>query len=525
MRALKGRTGKLSWSWVTWHHTSLCGIHPNAEEEECLGDKALVQPEFLLSFEVDPVEEVGTEAEKPVPMSFCFNCLDWIIPWGNTAEGGRGGEASPVTASWGSYAADAEKGHRGGRKPGRFPHIPKDSQEAGIIMQRHSPLIEMSPCPPALLWPGWQGICPWTRQTEDGICQTTTMGQVAAASPCLQCQDPEEGSLLLPCFCTTGPGRFPGEAWSELHISPAPGLLILAKPRGRGSSLQAALVRLSQTQTFCLSSPYTPGLGSAGVEDAIVHPHGLLTQCDVHPPDHSFLGAGIRPVPAEWPQLCVHQIPIPRVLSRSPFPRVCSIPPSPGSVLLLPHVPAHACLSIYTDTLSQPPPVTFLPPHPLRVTLCPLTRIQTRDTPQHAGSPTRSARSHSVPHHDQKTSLLTEQFFLVFGPFERWSVKCPAPPYPLPHAQSSGSPCAPRSLSRHPPCPSPAQRRAAPLRLAACKWLLLAITFSISDMSWWRIFNLDSYSCPNYRTYFWCCVFIPFRAGTLTPVLPPSRLC
>lgn len=60
-------------------------------------------------------------------------------------------KASPLTASWGFDTTIAKEGHRGGRKPGRFPQIPKDSQGAGIIIRRHSPLIEMSPCPSAPL--------------------------------------------------------------------------------------------------------------------------------------------------------------------------------------------------------------------------------------------------------------------------------------------------------------------------------------------------------------------------------------
>lgn len=52
----------------------------------------LVQPESPLSFQVDPMEEVGIEEEKHVPVSLHINCLDRIVPRGNTAEGSRRGE-------------------------------------------------------------------------------------------------------------------------------------------------------------------------------------------------------------------------------------------------------------------------------------------------------------------------------------------------------------------------------------------------------------------------------------------------
>lgn len=62
-------------------------------------------------------------------------------------------EASSVTAPWDFYITIAKEGHKEGRKPGRFPQIPKDHQEAGTIIQRHPPLIEMSPFPPARALP------------------------------------------------------------------------------------------------------------------------------------------------------------------------------------------------------------------------------------------------------------------------------------------------------------------------------------------------------------------------------------
>lgn len=58
----------------------------------CLGIRHLVQPESPLSFQMDPMEEVGIGEEKHVPMSLHINCLDWIVPRGNTAEGSRRGE-------------------------------------------------------------------------------------------------------------------------------------------------------------------------------------------------------------------------------------------------------------------------------------------------------------------------------------------------------------------------------------------------------------------------------------------------
>lgn len=45
-----------------------------------LGIRGSVQPESPLSFQVDPMEEVGTEEEKHVPMSLHINCLGWIVP-------------------------------------------------------------------------------------------------------------------------------------------------------------------------------------------------------------------------------------------------------------------------------------------------------------------------------------------------------------------------------------------------------------------------------------------------------------
>lgn len=68
----------------------LCGIHSNVEKEGVWGgERHLVQPEFPLSFQVNPMEEVGTEEEKHVSVSLHTNCLDRIIPQGNTAEGSR----------------------------------------------------------------------------------------------------------------------------------------------------------------------------------------------------------------------------------------------------------------------------------------------------------------------------------------------------------------------------------------------------------------------------------------------------
>lgn len=143
-------------------------------------------------------------------MSLHINCLDWIVPRGNTAEGSRRGEGFSCEdpASWIFYTTVAEEGHRGGRKPGSFPQIPKDSQEAGIIIWRHSPLIEMSPCPPAPLWLSWQGIFLWALQTgEESIRQTTATGQVPPASPGPQCQDAEcqrtEACLCLSIYIQT----------------------------------------------------------------------------------------------------------------------------------------------------------------------------------------------------------------------------------------------------------------------------------------------------------------------------------
>lgn len=140
------RTGKLSWRWVTLHHTRSCGIHFNAEKEECLEGKAFVQPEFLLSFQVDPMGWWGLRGKSMCPCHSTLTAWTQSFPREIQQKAVEEEKASPATASWGFYAAIAEEGHRGGIKPGRFPQIPKDPQEAGIIIRRHSPLIETSPC-------------------------------------------------------------------------------------------------------------------------------------------------------------------------------------------------------------------------------------------------------------------------------------------------------------------------------------------------------------------------------------------
>lgn len=113
--AQQGSSGR----WVTLNYTSSHVMHFNGKKEECLGSTALVQPEFLLSFQVDPMEEAGSTGEKRVLVSLRTSWRGRINPRGQAADV----RAPPATiAQW----------HRGGRKPGGFLQIPKDSQEAGI---------------------------------------------------------------------------------------------------------------------------------------------------------------------------------------------------------------------------------------------------------------------------------------------------------------------------------------------------------------------------------------------------------
>lgn len=42
-------------------------------DTECLGIRDLIQPESPLSFQGDPMEEVGSEEEKHVSMSLLIN--------------------------------------------------------------------------------------------------------------------------------------------------------------------------------------------------------------------------------------------------------------------------------------------------------------------------------------------------------------------------------------------------------------------------------------------------------------------
>lgn len=109
-------------------------------------------------------------------------------------------------------------------------------------------------------------------------------------------------------------------------------------------------------------------------------------------------------------------------------------------------VPRHACVCPFTfkHTLFQPPPVPFLPRCPPQGWFCACSLESKPRIPptNREGNPSRSLSHHSVPHHDQKTSLLSEQFFLGFGPFECWPLKFPTPPYPLPHTHCFGvTPC------------------------------------------------------------------------------------
>lgn len=98
MRALKGRTGKLSWSWVTWHHTSLCGIHPNAEKEEW-GIRHLFSLNFLYPLSWIPWRRWGLRQKSMCP---CHSALTaWSGSFPGEIQQKAAGEASPVTASWG----------------------------------------------------------------------------------------------------------------------------------------------------------------------------------------------------------------------------------------------------------------------------------------------------------------------------------------------------------------------------------------------------------------------------------------
>lgn len=157
-RALKCRTGKLGWRWVTLHYTSSCGIHFNVEKEECLGVRHLFSLNFLYRFKWIPWRRWGLREKSMRPCHSTLTAWTGSFPKQIQQKAAEEEAASPVTSSWGFYAATAEESHRGGRKPGRFPQIPQDSQEAGIVLRRYSPLIETSPCPPPPLWPSCQGI-------------------------------------------------------------------------------------------------------------------------------------------------------------------------------------------------------------------------------------------------------------------------------------------------------------------------------------------------------------------------------
>lgn len=120
--AQRGSSGR----WVTLNYTSSRVMHFNGKEEECLGSTALVQPEFPLSFQVDPMEEAGRTGKQCVPVSLLTSWRGWINPRGQAAD-----ERAPlVTPSWGSN--HCPEWHGEGRKPGGCLQIPKDSQKAGV---------------------------------------------------------------------------------------------------------------------------------------------------------------------------------------------------------------------------------------------------------------------------------------------------------------------------------------------------------------------------------------------------------
>lgn len=63
-------------------------MHFNGKKEECLGSTALVQPEFPLSFQVDPMEEAGRTGKQCVPVSLLTSWRGWINPRGQAADSG-----------------------------------------------------------------------------------------------------------------------------------------------------------------------------------------------------------------------------------------------------------------------------------------------------------------------------------------------------------------------------------------------------------------------------------------------------
>lgn len=91
-------------------HYSCSPGTPFNVDMECLGIRHLIQPESPLSFQVDPMEEVGSEEEKHVPMSLLINWLGWILPRGNTAEGRRRGQGFSCDSLLGLVTQPLPKG-------------------------------------------------------------------------------------------------------------------------------------------------------------------------------------------------------------------------------------------------------------------------------------------------------------------------------------------------------------------------------------------------------------------------------
>lgn len=110
------------------------------------GVRHLFSLNFIYPFKGIPWGRWGLKEKSMCPCHSTLTAWTGAFPREIEQKAVEEEEASPVTPS-----VIAEEGHRGGTMPGRFPQIPKDSQEAGIIIRRHSPLIEMSPCPPAPL--------------------------------------------------------------------------------------------------------------------------------------------------------------------------------------------------------------------------------------------------------------------------------------------------------------------------------------------------------------------------------------
>lgn len=307
------------------------------------------------------MEEVGTEEEKHVPMSLHINCLGWVVPQGNAAEGSKEEKASPVTASWGLCTPVAKGGHGWGRKPERFPQIPRDPLKTRL--QSYSSLMEMSLVLCSALT-RLSGMFLWAWQPgQESIPQIPT-GQVTPAS---LSQDAEGAPCSFPVSAPCVHEDF-HRKWSVLHAGSSS--WFTACPKEGADPCSLTWGSGASPHELCPSLHQHPALGKLSWRK---HP---CTPCSAAPP------RGCVPTKLSLPQLC-----------------------SP-TAYLSPSIYKH---TVPGSSCHLPPPVpprsNFVPIH---------SDLNPEYPPQHntAHPLSESPLFHTVI----KTSLPSEQFFLFLVP-------------------------------------------------------------------------------------------------------------